>query len=53
MFDSKWGGLLQFYLVEADEFIHDGVDGKACGGVDLEFAGDVAAVGSDRMYRQA
>lgn len=48
-----WVLLLQFYLVNADEFVDDGVDGKTGGGVDLQFARDVAAVGGDGVYREA
>lgn len=48
-----WVLLLQFYLVNADEFVDDCVDGKTGGGVDLQLTRDVAAVGGDGVYREA
>ena len=38
-------------IVDADDAVDDGIDGQAGSGVDVEFAGDVAAVSHDRIYR--
>ena len=36
--------------VEADQVVDDGVDGQAGGGVDVQFAGYVLAVGDDGVH---
>ena len=36
-----------FDVVDVDELVRDGVDGKCDGGVDVEFASDVASVSED------
>ena len=36
-----------FQRIEIYEFVDDGVDGETGGGVDVEFAGDMLAVGND------
>ena len=33
--------------------MHDGIDGQACLGVDLQLGGEVASVGGNRMHREA
>lgn len=38
---------LELDVGDVDDFVDDGVDGEAGGGMDFQFAGDVAAVGDD------
>lgn len=42
---------LQFHRREVDQLVDDGVDGEAGGRMDLQLAGDVAAVCDDRVER--
>lgn len=39
-------------VFQVDEFVDDGVDCKASGGVDLQLAGYITAVGGDGMHRE-
>lgn len=49
-----WGAeLLQFDVLDADQFIDNCVDSEAGRGVDLQLGGDIAAVGGDRVHREA
>lgn len=45
-------GLLQFYLLDAHKFVHNGEDCEACRGVDLQLRGDVATVGGNGVHRE-
>jgi hypothetical protein len=38
-----------FYVVYVNEFVHNGINSQTRGGVDIEFAGDILAVGHDGM----
>ena len=41
------------YILDLYQIIDNGVDGKTRLGVDLQFAGDVAPMGGDGVYRKA
>ena len=43
--------VLQLDGGDVDQAIDDGIDGEACGRMNLQLAGDVAAMGDDGIYR--
>ena len=45
--------VLQLDGGDVDQAIDDGIDGEACGRMNLQLAGDVAAMGDDGIHRDA